>query len=176
MNTSDLADLRYFTFAEWISGDYNEFVKKTVVPFFTKSYNLKLREIRVLNAIAASGSDSATASYVAEVLRQDPATITRSLVILIGKGFVLSEEDFSDARSRILKPTEKGQAAASHFVQIFGEIIEKAAESSDTYKFEYDNNMMTSSMEAVAQRARALRESQRLLRRMFTPSAPVAFN
>mgnify|MGYP000503764115 CR=1 FL=1 len=176
MNNSDIADLRYLSLAEWISGDYNEFVKKTVVPFFTKSYKLKLREIRVLNAIAAAGDNNPTASHVAETLRQDPATITRSLVILIGKGFVLSEEDFTDARSRILKPTEKGEAAASYFVQIFSEIIEKAAESSDTYKFEYDNSLVTNSLEAVANRARALRDSQRLLRHMFTPSAPVAFN
>ncbi|MDB2439883.1 MarR family winged helix-turn-helix transcriptional regulator [Hellea sp.] len=176
MNNSDIADLRYLSMAEWISGDYNEFVKKTVVPFFTKSYNLKLREIRVLNAIAASGSESPTASFVSDVLRQDPATITRSLVILIGKGFVVSEEDFSDGRSRILKPTEKGKAAASHFVQIFSEIIEKAAETSDTYRFQYDNRMLVKSLEVVAHRARELRDSQRMLRRVFKPSVPAAFN
>jgi len=176
MSTFDISDLRFLSFAEWISGDYNEFVKKSVLPFFTKSFKLKIREIRVLNAIAASEDKNPTASQISEVLRQDPATITRSLVILIGKGFVVSEEDFSDGRSRILKPTEKGEAAARHFLEIFGQIIEKAAESSDAYKFEHDNAMLTQSLESVARRARALRDSQRALRRMFKAVTPVAFN
>lgn len=176
MRTQDIADLRYLAHAEWITGDYNEFVKKSVVPFFTKTYKLKIREIRVLNAIASSEDKNPTASQISEILRQDPATITRSLVILIGKGFVVSEEDFSDGRSRILKPTEKGQAAATHFLDIFGQIVEKAAETSDTYKFEYDNAMLTQSLQTVAKRARLLRESQRTLRRMLTSSTPVAFS
>jgi|GEM_PF-1502315 len=177
MNMLDIADLRYLSFAEWISGDYHEFVKKSVVPFFIKTYKLKIREIRVLNAIAASDEKNPTASHISEVLRQDPATITRSLVILIGKGFVLSEEDFSDGRSRILRPTEKGQAAAAHFLQIFGQIIDKAAESSDTFKFEYDNATLMQSLQTVAQRAQLLRQSQRNLRRMLSSTVtPVAFN
>lgn len=176
MTNLEIADLRYLSFAEWISGDYHEFVKKSVVPFFTKTYKLKIREIRVLNAIASSEEKSPTASHISDVLRQDPATITRSLVILIGKGFVLSEEDFSDGRSRILKPTEKGEAAAAHFLQIFGQIIDKAAESSDKYRFEYDNAILTQSLKTVAQRAQLLRESQRNLRRMLSTVTPVAFN
>lgn len=176
MSHLDIADLKYLSYAEWISGDYNEFVKKSVVPFFAKTYNLKLREIRVLNAIASSEGKSSTASQISDVLRQDPATITRSLVILIGKGFVLSEEDFSDGRSRLLKPTEKGEAASTHFLQIFGQLIEKAAQSSDSYNLEYDSASLTQSFQAVAARARLLRESQRALRRMFSPAKSVAFN
>ena len=176
MNTQELADLRFLSFAEWISGDYNEFVKKSVLPFFSKSYKLKIREIRVLNAIAASEESNPTASHISDVLRQDPATITRSLVILIGKGFVVSEEDFSDGRSRILKPTEKGHAATAYFLKIFSEIIEKAAQTTDGYKIDYDQALLTQSLEAISRRARALRESQRALRRMLSPMASTAFN
>ena len=176
MNNLDLSDLRFLSYAEWITGDYNEFVKKSVVPFFNKTYKLKIREIRVLNAIASSEQKNPTASQISDVLRQDPATITRSLVILIGKGFVVSAEDFTDGRSRILKPTEKGQAAASHFLQIFGKLIDTAAKSSDAYKLEQDSAALTQSLKAVAQRARLLRESQRTLRRMFSTITPAAFN
>jgi len=47
MNNLDLSDLRFLSYAEWITGDYNEFVKKSVVPFFNKTYKLKIREIRL---------------------------------------------------------------------------------------------------------------------------------
>jgi len=176
MDDSNLADLHYLSYAEWISSDYNEFVKKSVMPHFTKSYSLKLREARVLNAIAAAKNESPTASQISDTLRQDPATITRSLVILVGKGFVISEEDFKDGRSRILKPTEKGAAASAHFVKIFSQILERAAQSSDKYKFGPDHTSLTQSLEAVANRAKALRESQRALRRMLSPAASIAFN
>ena len=176
MNNLELADLRFLSFAEWISGDYNEFVKKSVMPFFTKVYKLKIREVRVLNAIAASEGSNPTASHISDVLRQDPATITRSLVILIGKGFVVSEEDFSDGRSRILKPTEKGRAATARFLKIFGDLIEKAAETTSGYKIDHDPVLLTQSLEAISRRARALRESQRALRRMLLPTSNTAFN
>ena len=166
MENPNPADLRYLSYAEWISSDYNEFVKKSVLPHFAKSYNLKLREVRVLNAIAAVKDRSPTASQISDTLRQDPATITRSLVILVGKGFVVSEDDFKDGRSRILKPTEKGAAASAHFVKIFSRILEKASQLSDKYNFGSDDTSLAQSLEAVAKRARALRESERALRRM----------
>jgi len=176
MENSVLADLRYLSYAEWISSDYNEFVKKSVLPHFAKPYNLKLREVRVLNAIADAKDERPTASQISDILRQDPATITRSLVILVGKGFVVSQEDFKDGRSRILQPTEKGSAASAHFVKIFSEILERAAQSSDKFRFGSDHGSLSESLEAVAKRARALRESQRTLRRMLSPSSSIAFN
>lgn len=164
MNFQDIADLQYLSYAEWISGDYNEFVKKTILPVYKKKYPLKLREVRVLNAIA-SFEHPPSATYVSEVLRQDPATITRSLVILIGKGYVVSEADYNDGRSRLLITTPEGKQAADYFVEIFRDVVGKATHSSNFTKFEHDHNMLTQSLKLVASRAQAFKDSQRMLRR-----------
>lgn len=115
-------DLRIFSYAEWIAGDYLEFVKAVVMPLFKNSYGLKLREIRVLSTISIAGRNI-TASEIAEFLRQDPATVTRCMVVLIGKGFVESSENFSDGRSRILSITESGRKAADKFLNLFGNAV-----------------------------------------------------
>lgn len=175
MNHQEIADLRYLSYAEWISGDYNEFVKKTVLPQFKKTYPLKLRETRVLNAIA-SAERPPSATYISDVLRQDPATITRSLVILVGKGYVVSEEDFNDGRSRLLKTTPLGTEAAQHFIQIFSQIVGTATHSSNAAQFNHDHNMLTQSLQLVASRARAFRESQRMLRRALNTQTPRTFS
>lgn len=175
MDNQSIADLRYLHYAEWISSDYNEFVKKTVLPQFTKKYPLKLRETRVLNAIA-SARRPPSATHVSEILRQDPATITRSLVILIGKGYVVSEEDYNDGRSRLLKATPYGEEAAAHFLDIFNKIVGTATHSSNADRFDHDHTALTQSLELVASRARAFRESQRMLRRALNTRNFQSFN
>ncbi len=170
MNQKVIADLRYLSYAEWICGDYNEFVKKTVLPQFKKRYPLKLRETRVLNAIAVAERPP-SASYISDVLRQDPATITRSLVILIGKGYVVSEEDFNDGRSRLLKTTPTGAEAADYFLNVFNEVVGKATHATNGAQFNHDHGLLTQSLELVAKRARAFRESQRMLRRALNTRA-----
>ena len=173
MNRVLLADLKYLSYSEWISGDYIDFVKKSVLPTFNTVYSLKLRESRVLNTIAWADSEI-TGSDISEILRQDPATITRSLVILIGEGYVISEENLRDGRSRILVPTEKGKAASDYFLEIFTN-AETLLRSRDTQiRSEEDHTLLTDSLDKVARRARLFRESQRelgsLLRQSMAPS------
>lgn len=175
MNYADIADLRYLSYAEWISGDYNEFVKKTILPEFKKKYPLKLRETRVLTAIASSERPP-SASHISDILRQDPATITRSLVILIGKGYIVSEEDYNDGRSRLLRTTPEGTKATEHFLGIFSQVVGKATHSSNGGQFNHDHSMLTQSLELVAKRARAFRESQPMLRRSLGNQGSSAFN
>ena len=122
LKLTDPFDLRAFSYAEWIVGDYMAFIKSVVMPVFTKTHKLKLREIRVLTTILISGRNI-TASEIAEFLRQDPATITRCMVVLIGKGYAESSENYSDGRSRILALTDSGKEAAQLFIDIFDEGI-----------------------------------------------------
>ena len=166
MMNMKLADLNYLAYAEWISGDYIDFVKKSVLPTFTKTYKLKLREVRVLNAIAW-GQGEVTGSDISEVLRQDPATITRSLVILIGEGYVASQENIRDGRSRILTPTQKGQAAADLFLDIFTRAETHLRSKDPEIRSQQDHNLLTQSLVRVANRAKLFRESQRELSRML---------
>lgn len=166
MDNSNLADLRYLSYAEWISGDYIEFVKKSVLPSFNKRYKLKLREARVLNTIA-SATGTITGSDISEFLRQDPATITRSLVILIGEGYVTSHENLKDGRSRILKTTQKGQDASQFFLSIFSESETLMRSKESQIRFHHDDEALTQSLQLVAERAKLFRESQRELSRML---------
>ncbi len=174
MSYVDLADLRYLSYAERISGDYNEFLKKTILPQFQKRFSLKLRETRVLDAIAQSERPP-TASHISDVLRQDPATITRSLVILIGKGYIISEEDYNDGRSRLLRTTQEGKDAAKYFLDVFDRVVGTAVHSSNSERFTHDHSKLIQSLELVSKRARAFRESQRMLRRALNNHSPQSF-
>jgi len=157
-------DLEYLLHAENISRDYIDFIKNTVLPEFGKQYPLKLREIRVLNAIACS-DHAPYASHLSDLLRQDPATITRSLIVLIDKGYVVSEEDSKDARSKLLKTTPKGSAASRHFLDIFKKIVGAAINSAGADRFDHNHTVLSQSLRALASRAKAFKESQTMLHR-----------
>jgi len=157
-------DLVYFLHAENISRDYNDFIKNMILPEFRKQYALKLREIRVLTAIA-SCDKAAYASYLSNLLRQDPATITRSLIVLIDQGYVESEEDSKDARSKLLKTTQKGSDAADHFLDIFKKMIGTVVDISGAERFDHNHNALTRSIKLLASRAKAFKESQSSLHR-----------
>ncbi|WP_017930126.1 MarR family winged helix-turn-helix transcriptional regulator [Robiginitomaculum antarcticum] len=166
MDTKSLADLQYLSYSEWISGDYTDFVKKSILPAFNGKFNLKIRELRVLNAIAASEYDI-SATEISEELRQDPATVTRSLVMLIGNGYVESFENFQDGRSKLLKLTEKGEAASRYFLSIFRYATAQLSKIEKENGQYFDHDKLTQALELVSRRARSLRESQRKLAKLF---------
>jgi len=121
---ADSPDLRALALAEQISRDYVELIRLKVVPEIFNEYALKLREIRVLMAMKAS-NEPRSAAQLAEFLRQDPATITRSSVSLIGGKFLYSSEDPYDNRIKNLELTEKGLAAATKSVELFEKAVER---------------------------------------------------
>jgi len=157
-------DLEYLLHAENISRDYTDFIKNTVLPEFRKQYLLKLREIRVLNAIACSDS-TPYASHLSDLLRQDPATITRSLIVLIDNGYVVSEEDCNDGRSKLLKTTPKGSEAARHFLDVFRKIVGTAINTAGADCFDHNHTALSQSLKVLASRAKAFKESQSLIHR-----------
>lgn len=152
-------DLNYLSYAEWISGDYNEFVKRTILPRFSRRFPLKLREMRVLITISEFNSLK-TAGEIAEHLRQDPATVTRAMVILIGKGFVMSKENFHDGRSRILTLTEKGTSASTYFFHLFETALA-------TIPQQDDEETILEVLKALSSRARILQDAQQKLSRLL---------
>ncbi len=111
-------DYGYLSHTEWVSNDYSEFIKNAILPSFHKRYPLKLRELRMLLTIFEFNA-SKTPGEVAQYLRQDPATITRCMVSLIGNGYMVSKENFNDGRSRLLAVTEKGDEAGQYFFELF---------------------------------------------------------
>lgn len=166
MDQKSLADLQYLSYSEWISGDYNDFVKKSILPAFNGKFKLKIRELRVLNSIAATEYD-VSATEISEELRQDPATVTRSLVMLIGQGYVESFENFHDGRSKLLKLTEKGEAASRYFLSLFSYATAQLGKIEKESGVTFDHDKLTLALELVAKRAKSLRESQRKLAKLF---------
>jgi len=156
-------DLDYLSYAEWISGDYNEFVKKTILPSFSKRYALKMREVRVLIAISEFNALK-TSGEIAEHLRQDPATITRSMVTLIGKGFVSSRENFHDGRSRILTLNEKGETAANYFFKLFETAVFAMPDNSELSRRETET---LNALQTLSQRARLLHDAQKHISKLL---------
>lgn len=159
-------DLEYLLHAENISRDYTDFIKNTVLPQFKKQYLLKLREIRVLHAIACSES-APYASHLSTLLRQDPATITRSLIVLIDNGYVVSEEDSKDARSKLLKTTAKGSEAAKHFLDVFNKMVQTAINTAGPDRFDQNHTALSQCLKSLAARAKAFKESQSMIHRAF---------
>lgn len=99
------------TLAEQIYRDYLDVIKMVVVPEMDASSKLKLREVRVLMSLGYSTA-AVSASELAEQLRQDPSTVTRSLVILVRGGYIKTFENQSDGRSKMIALTETGQVLA----------------------------------------------------------------
>ena len=124
------------------------------MPLFNKSHPLKIREIRVLTNIVSS-VEPPTLKDVAEYLREDAATITRSTIILTGNGYILTVVDSHDGRSRRLVATEKGEQAAQHFIFIFNQVIEVASEILSKSK-SLNHYELETSLKVIANRARTV--------------------
>lgn len=106
------ADLSFMSLAEQIYSDYVDTIKLAVVPKIDKTHALKLREVRVLMSLSEATTD-VSASELADQLRHDPSTITRSLVILVRGDFIKTYENQSDGRSKMIGLTEKGADVAN---------------------------------------------------------------
>ncbi len=106
------SDLNFLTLAEQIYKDYLDTIKLVIVPTVGKTHKLKLREIRVLMSLGSSTS-AVSASELAEQLRHDPSTVTRSLVILVRGNYIDTTENEADGRSKMISLTEKGKDVAS---------------------------------------------------------------
>lgn len=126
------SELETMIIAEQVYRDYLDILKSSVIPEITKTYELKLREVRVL-ACAAKSDGHISAADIASTLRQDPATITRSMVTLIGLGFVKTSESFSDGRSRVINLTDKGLNAVDKYHNLLHEALNRATIIDETF-------------------------------------------
>lgn len=145
-------DLKHLMYSEWVMADYTSVLKKSVMPIFTKRYPLKIREVRVLTNIVQA-EDNPTLKDVSEYLREDPATITRSVIILTGNHYIKSETDNFDGRSRRLLATKKGEQAAKHFIFIFEQVLELATETLNEDLKNLNHYELERSLKVIAHRA-----------------------
>lgn len=113
------ADLQVFLLSDQISRDYTEILRNEVVPKISEKYGIKLREIRVLMCLESSLKRHTSAADVADMLRQDRATITRSSIILIGEKCIYTTPNLDDSRVKNLHMTDKGIEIATVSRELF---------------------------------------------------------
>ena len=120
----DNPNINLFFTAEKISRDYLEFLKLSILPTIAKRYDVRLREFLAFICIG-SALRPVSSSELATYMRQDPATMTRSNVVLIGKGYIRTSKSFGDSRVKILNITEKGQEFLDFYKQLVDTKLEK---------------------------------------------------
>ncbi|MDO4484464.1 MAG: MarR family transcriptional regulator [Clostridia bacterium] len=69
-----------------------------------------MREVHVIEAVCAAGSEQNTMKYLAEQLHITIGSLTVAANTLIRKGYLTREQDARDRRKMHLVPTEKAQA------------------------------------------------------------------
>jgi len=107
----DYDELKLITLSNQISSDYSRILKLIVLPTVNKDHKFRLRELRVLMCLGDTFVD-VSAMDLAQELREDPSTITRSIVSLIRDGYIITEENRTDGRSKMIALTTKGKASA----------------------------------------------------------------
>lgn len=111
---SEFADTTFQAFAEKISDDYTYILKNVVIPGLPGLGTLKLREVRIL-ATLFFFEKPLTPAQISEMLRYDPATVTRAVHMLVGKGKLIRSDNLRDTRSVLLELTDDGRALAEAF-------------------------------------------------------------
>lgn len=110
-----------------ISKDLHVFIKSQILKKMDDLEDLSLREIDVLMCVAYF-NEAVTSAEVAETIRFDPATVTRATGRLIDQGYLTKEDNHQDARSALLRMTDKGEALSRRFSTKAAQVFE-AAES-----------------------------------------------
>ena len=111
---SEYADTTFQAYAEKIADDYDFILRKVVVPGLPNLGDLKLRELRILSSLDFFDSPLSP-MQISELLRYDPATVTRAANNLVKRGMILKKNNRRDTRSILLVLTEKGQAMADNY-------------------------------------------------------------
>lgn len=110
--------------AEQIFKDYKDFVKSAVMPYIEHRYKIRMREMLTLICVD-SAVQPISAKEVATIIRQDPATMSRSTVILIGRKYISTLRNVNDHREKILQITTEGKDVTKTFRKILAERFDK---------------------------------------------------
>lgn len=156
-NPVDYADTTFQAYAEKLSDDYTFILKKRILTELEHLGDIKLREIRVLVTIDFF-DHPLTPIDVSEILRYDPATVSRAVNKLVANGYMMRSKNIHDTRSFYLSLTEIGIDLAAEYKQkvksVFSELESQLLYGlSEEEKLEYLNMMVK-----LSKRSRALRE------------------
>ncbi|MGJ8564109.1 MAG: MarR family winged helix-turn-helix transcriptional regulator [Alphaproteobacteria bacterium] len=148
-------DMDLFFMVGQIVRDYEEFIKNAVMPEITAKHEIKIRELLVLICIQ-SALQPVTSADIATVMRKDPATMTRSTLVLIGKKYITTMRSRTDNRGKILQMTDQGQAVILDYKNLMkkAEAVTNRRQSSDG-RF-VDDGALGQILQSIAQRAKTM--------------------
>ncbi|MGB0908214.1 MAG: MarR family winged helix-turn-helix transcriptional regulator [Maricaulaceae bacterium] len=110
----DFTDTTFQNYAEKIATDYTDIIKAKVLPKLGDIGDIKFRELRVLISIYFFALPI-TPAHLAEILRYDPATVSRAVRRLEKAGKLSRQDNGKDKRSIQLRLTDEGKALAMHY-------------------------------------------------------------
>lgn len=112
-----LADASFQTVCAHISNDYLTIIKRDLVPQLHGFEGIGLRELRTVMVVDYF-DDQATSQLIAENLRYDKGTASRTTQKLLRLGYISRLDNQEDARSAFFVVTEKGKKLALRYKDI----------------------------------------------------------
>lgn len=109
-------DTTFHNYAEKIASDYADIIKAIVLPSLKDAGGLKLRDLRILTSVYFFDVPI-TPAQVAEILRYDPATVSRSIKKLEKEGFIHRSDNGKDKRSIRLHLSDKGAELGREYTE-----------------------------------------------------------
>lgn len=142
--------------AEKIDSDYLYVVKKMVLPQLGDIAPVGLKEVRILSALLFYDKPLAPINIVS-ILRFDPATVTRSSILLEDQRMIDRHENVIDGRGILMTLTDKGAALAQKYIdtvqEVFGELENEMPVSlEDSTKLEILNSFLKASRRSESMR------------------------
>ena len=98
--------------SEMTSDNYTHIIKTCVMPYIGETHGVKMREIRILTCMELHDVPL-NAGHIAELVRYDPATVTRAMSRLIDANMVLRKRAQEDTRIVTFTLTDSGRALLS---------------------------------------------------------------
>lgn len=120
------ADLALQSLCRQIAADYLSFIKTHVIKHVKGCRDINVRELMVLLLIDATAQKIMRSHQLATAMRVNAATISRSVYALVTKGYLVSEDDVYDSRSRVYMLTEKSKIILENYRARCLEAIEEA--------------------------------------------------
>ncbi|MDB2437419.1 MarR family transcriptional regulator [Hellea sp.] len=109
---SDYTDTILQSLSDKISDNYDHIIKTCVMPHIGETHGLKMREIRIITCMELHDVPLSP-SHIADLVRYDPATVTRAMSRLVKADMVLRERAQKDTRIVTFTLTDTGRALLS---------------------------------------------------------------
>lgn len=123
-NPAKFADTTFLNYAEKIASDFTHIIKSRVIPEMGVDPRLKLVDLKIVASIHFFEIPVSPAQ-IAEILRIDPATVSRAVRKLEATDFLIREQNGRDKRSIRLKLTDAGILTAKAYTEAIQKLFEE---------------------------------------------------